>query len=264
MVFLYLRQICNRFQKISPTQMLATTSMVLLITSYGCVQKGQNEVRLEIKNVQSAGSNGVYKVAGNTNLPESSQIAITAVRYLSPGDVQAVARVNTDPNANRSILDRKIVEVKNGQWEADLNLWQIAPDGSYREVWQANQSQTKLAPESDVTFTVTFDQQTQPDRVQKSNSFGLQESQPQIQELEGKSLRFTNEGEKYVQASQSLSVPLPAGKTVPQPLQAEDVNDGWGRRYQILPETIASGSAPPPPTKTKQTNAPLTASEFLR
>lgn len=240
--------------------LFAVTSLALLLTS--CTYKPQNEVRLEIKNVQSAGSNGMYKISGNTNLPESSQIAIAAVRYLSPAEAQQIIGSSPDPNTNRSILDRQIVEVKQGEWEADLNLWQVSPDGSYRETWQGNQFQTKLTPESDVTFNVTFDPGSQSQKLEKSVE--SEPLQPQVQQLEGKSLRFTNQGEKYVQASQSLSIPLPTGKTVPPRLQPEDVNDGWGNRYEIRSQTLASGSTLLPPTKSRQTNAPLSAQEFLR
>jgi hypothetical protein len=247
----------------SPAQYLLTvTSLVLLLTNSGCTQKSQNEVRLEIKNVQSAGSSGVYKITGTTNLSESSQIAIAAVRYLHPTQAEQTVGLSPDPNTNRSILDRQIVEVKKGEWTADLNLWQVSPDGSYRETWQANQAQTKLTPENEVTFNVTFDPGGQSQKLEKPAEES-EPSQPQYQELEGKSLRFTNQGEKYVQASQSLLIPLPDGKTTPPRLQAEDVNNGWGNRYEIPSQTL-SGSAPLPVTKSRQTNAPMKAAEFLR
>ncbi|MBF2067056.1 MAG: hypothetical protein IGS39_21975 [Calothrix sp. C42_A2020_038] len=236
--------------------LIAITSLVLLATNYGCTQKTQNEVSLEIKNIQSSSSSGVYKVVGTTNLPESSQIAITAVRYLR-NDSQTV---DADLEANRSILDRKIVEVKQGQWQADLNLWQVSPDGSYKEIWQ-QQSNSQQTPENDVIFTATFDPQGQIQKLENQNTV---QSQTQTQSLEGKSLRFTNQGEKYVQASQSLSIPLPTGKTVPPQRLAEDINDGWGNRYTIQPETVASVFTPPEVSKSRQTTARLSKSEFLR
>jgi hypothetical protein len=255
----------NHLIQSSVVSLVAITSPVLLLTS-GCTQKSENEVRLEIKNIQSASSSGVYKVTGTTNLPESSQVAIAAVRYLHPLEAEQNIGLSPDPNTNRSILDRQIVEVKKGQWEADLNLWQVSPDGSYRETWQANQSHSKLAPENDVTFNVTFDPGSQSQKSEKP-TVTVEKSeavQPQFQELEGKLLRFTNEGDKYVQASQSLLIPLPSGKTAPPRSQPEDANNGWGNRYEIPPQTLASGSAPLPVTKSRQTNARLSAAEFLR
>jgi hypothetical protein len=256
----------NRNHLIKPPaiSLLAVTSLVLLLTNSGCTQKSQNEVRLEIKNVQSVSSTGVYKITGTTNLPESSQIAIAAVRYLHPTEAEQTTGLSPDPNTNRSILDRQIVQVKQGQWEADLKLWQASPDGSYQETWQANQSNSKLTPENDVTFNATFDPASQSQKSEKPVVDQSEPLQPQFQELEGKSLRFTNQGEKYVQASQSLLIPLPTGKTVPPRPQPEDVNDGWGNRYEIPPQTLTSESVPLPGTKSRQTNAYLSAAEFLR
>jgi hypothetical protein len=249
-----------RLRKYTAKSLLALTSLVLLVTNYGCTQKTQSEVKLEIKNVQSSGGNGVYKIEGSTNLPEFSQVAITAVRYLRDNDTLSE---DADLDADRSILDRKIVEVKQGQWEADLNLWRVSPDGSYKEIWQKNQT-NKQIPDQEVTFTVTFDPQSQVQRTQKQDNQTSVQSEPQVQLVEGKSLRFTNQGERYVQASQSKAVPLPAGKTVPPQQLAEDVNDGWGNRYIIQPETVASNFTPPELSKSRQTTAPLSTLEFLR
>lgn len=273
MVYIYHKPMVENFQKFSTKTVLTAIFLVSLATNYGCTQKPENEVNLEIKNVQSTGSNGQYKVAGSTNLPKASRIAIAAVRYLHPADKEQSIDSDTDLNVNRSILDRQIVRVnEKGEWEANLNIWQVAPSGSYQEVWQSNQLQTTLTPESDVTFTATFDSGSQADIAEKPsekssekpNEQKLQESQPEIQVLEGKSLRFTNQGEKYVQASLSQSVPLPIAKTTPPQQQAEDINGGWGDRYIIKPEAIASGTVPPPPTKSRQTTAPLSALEMLR
>ncbi|BAZ38756.1 hypothetical protein NIES4101_46980 [Calothrix sp. NIES-4101] len=263
------RHIDKSFQKSSTITVLTWVSLVLLATSYGCTQKPQNEVSLEIKNVQSVGSNGEYKVIGSTSLPKSSRIAIAAVRYLRPNNRQQNIDSNVDLNINRSILDRRIVQVNDkGEWEADLNLWQVAPDGSYQEVWQVNQSQTALTPQEDVTFTATFDLESQVDIAEKildqPNEQASQADRLNIPELEGKSLRFSDLGEKYVQASLSQSISLPAAKTVPPIPQAEDINGGWGDRYLIKPEATVSGFAPSPPTKSRQTTAPLSAAEFLR
>lgn len=250
-----------RFRKYTNKALLTVFFLVLLVTNYGCTQKAQDEVKLEIKNVQAAGGSGVYTVTGETNLPESSQVAITAVRYLSARDPQTAG---ADLDADRSILDRKIVEVKQGKWEASLNIWQIAPDGSYKEIWQKNPISSKQTPQSEVTFTATFDPQSQVARIQDQENQTSIESAPQVQSLEGKLLRFTNQGERYVQASLSQEIPLPVGKTVPPQKLAEDVNDGWGNRYVVQPETIASRFTPPQIGKSRQTTAPLSTSEFLR
>jgi len=234
-------------------------SSLLLLASSGCADKSQNEVQLEIQSIQRENGKGLYKVVGNTNLPESSRIAITAVRYLRPTTTNAEQIVGDNHgNINRSILARQIVEVKQGKWEADLNLWQVSPNGNFQEVWQSNQYYKKLTPESEVSFIATFNPVGQLPSSNKENS-----QKPTFQELEGKSLRFSNEGEKYVQASQYRSVSLPVGKTTPTQ-QAEEFNNGWGNRYQLKAQSKDSTSSLPTLGKSQQTNAPLMNSQFLR
>lgn len=263
LIKVYLARICPKNQNLSARIYLLTTFLVLLVLNSGCVQKAQEEAQLEIKNLQPAQSNGVYTVTGKTNLPESSRITVTAVRYLHPADELGGESLNNDNDAstNRSILDRQIVEVKQGEWQTELNLWQVAKDGSFQEVWQANQAPMKLTADGDVTFIATFDPASQ---WQKSDNKKVEQPTAEYQQLEGKLLRFTNEGEKYVQASQTLSISLPGGKTTPPRSQLEDLNDGWGNRYQIRPQPLTSGVTILPAVKFRQTNAPLSPNEFFR
>lgn len=240
---------------------LTVTSLILLSVSYGCVQKAQEEVQLEIKNVQSVVSNSVYNIIGSTNLPESSRITVEAIRYLRPTTGQEGVLLNSDTDTKRSILARQIVQVKQGKWQTDLNLWQVAPDGRFQEVWQGNKAQIGLTPESGVTFIAIFDPASQWEQSDQQKS-----AKPKLenQQLDGKLVRFTNEGEKYVQASQTLLIPLPEGKTTSPRLESGDVNGGWGTRYQIPPTPVASKTTFRPSATSRQTNASLTASEFLR
>ncbi len=236
---------------------LAIAASVLLFTSSGCSNESQNQVQLEMQVERDTGSNGLYKISGTTNLPESSRIAVTAVRYLRPSTVNSEQIVDdSNKNINRSILARQIVEVNQGKWEADLNLWKVSPKGNFQEVWQLNKDYNKLTPDNDVTFIATFNSVAQLPSLERQNT-------QQYQKLEGKSLRFTNEGEKYVQASKSRSISLPVGKTAAPHLQPEDFNDGWGNRYQIR-QSQNSAASLQPLAKSQQTDAPLLTSEFLR
>ncbi|MBD2774841.1 hypothetical protein [Iningainema tapete] len=256
---LYFQLFRQKFSQLPSSLSLAAISLLLLVVSSGCVQKAQEEVQLEIKNVQSVQSNGLYNISGSTNLPDSSQITVTAVRNLRPQEGQQL--LNSPDSTNRSILARQIVEVKQGEWLADLNLWQVAANGTFQENWQASQVLTRLTPENGVTFIATFDAASQQQSQQS-----LKKPDQDYQNLEGKLIRFTNEGEIYVQASQTLAIPLPTGKTIAPRFQLEDMNDGWGIRNQIPPQptigvnTRASLLA----TKFRQTNASLKASEFMR
>ncbi|MCC5623799.1 hypothetical protein [Nostoc sp. CHAB 5715] len=260
----------TKFKALYPTNIQIGTCLILLAASYGCIQKAQEKVEMKIGDIQPISSKGVYNIVGSTNLPESSKITVGAVRYLRPVLGQTEALLNSDKNINRSILARQIVEVKQEQWEAALNLWQVSPNGSFQEVWQANPAQIRLFPEGGVTFVAIFDPATQSEQPDNQNSQKLKlenqqlEKLEKLEKLESKLIRFTNEGEKYLQVSQTLTVPLPTGKTIPPRRQPEDLNGGWGNRYQIPPQSIASKSTLPPPIKNRQTNAYLTPSEFLR
>ncbi|MEB3220090.1 MAG: hypothetical protein VKN72_28185 [Nostocales cyanobacterium 94392] len=257
----HLRFFSQKIIKISlGTNVFIASSMALLVTS-GCTNKSPNEVQLEIQGIQREDGNGLYKIIGSTNLPESSRIAVTAVRYLRSTAANTEEIIDDGKNINRSILARQIVEVKQGKWQADLNLWQVAPNGNFQEVWQLDRNDKKLAPENEVSFIATFDPQAQLSSSDRENP---QQSTPQYQNLKGKSLRFTNEGEKYVQASQYRSIPLPVGKTAPPRLEPEDFNDGWGNRYEIQPQPQNSTPMLPPVSKSQQTSFPLLTSEFLR
>ena len=261
---LHLKTILAKFKVFSLTNFQIGACLMLLATSYGCVQKAQEKVEMKIGDIQPILSKGIYNVVGSTNLPESSKITVAAVRYLRPASGQTEALLNSDTNINRSILARQIVEVKQGQWEAALNLWQVSPDGSFQEVWQANPTQIRLFSEGEVTFIAIFDPATQSEQPDNQNSQKLKLENQQLEKLESKLIRFTNEGEKYLQVSRTLTVPLPTGKTIPPRRQPEDLNGGWGNRYQIPPQSIASKNTLPPPIKNRQTNAYLTPSEFLR
>ncbi|MBD2354582.1 hypothetical protein H6G41_08055 [Tolypothrix sp. FACHB-123] len=261
MKILNLQRFRLKRQNLFAASPLVLTCLILLVSNYGCVKKVQVETQLEIQNVQSRESNSLYKITGSTNLPESSRISVAAVRYLRPTSGQPGVLLNSNTSSKISILARQIVEVKQGKWEADLNLWQVAPDGRFEEVWQANQTQMKLTPESGVTFIATFNPGAQ---WEKSDNRKLEEKLQLNQDLEGKLVRFTNEGEKYAQASQTLLIPLPTGKTTPPRLLPEDINGGWGNRYQILPESKITRTTSIAPTKSRQTNASLLPSEFLR
>ncbi|MGB6294645.1 MAG: hypothetical protein WBF90_00500 [Rivularia sp. (in: cyanobacteria)] len=250
----------TNFRTRIPVAARAVIASSVILFSSGCVNQSQNEVILEIQGIQREDSRGLYKVAGTTNLPESSRIAVTAVRYLR--SVKNGEQIIGDNNEkiNRSILARQIVEVKQGKWEADLNLWQVASNGNYEEAWQLHKDYKNLTPESEVSFIATFNPVGQLPASDKENT---QQLTAQYQQLEGKSLRFTNEGEKYVQASEYRSISLPIGKTTP-PQQAKNFNDGWGNRYQLKARSNSATATLPPLAKSQQTNSPPLTSEFLR
>lgn len=251
MLYLKRNSFLRTFTPLSPNITSIGISLLLLTVIYGCNQKAQEQAQLEIKSVEPAGSNGVYNVAGSTNLPESSKIVVTAVRYLVPIAGQQAGVLDDKANNNRSILARQVIEVQQGQWQTNLNLWQVAPNGRFQESWQPYQTQTKLRPDSNVTFIATFEP---ADQLKKSNL-----------QLDPQQLRVTNQGELYLQAHQTLPISLPVGKTTPPLEQPQDLNNKLVNPPQILEaSTLTSNTSFLRSAKFRQSNAPLKSSEFLR
>ncbi|HBB31798.1 MAG TPA: hypothetical protein DDZ80_06945 [Cyanobacteria bacterium UBA8803] len=236
--------------------------VLLLLWCTSCSSKGSPDIKLQFE-VQPAGRSGLYSVTGNTNLPNQSQIIVAALRYLRPLDQEWL---DSEPNLNYAILDRKLVWVKKGKWETTLNLWQVAPDGRLQEAWQIAQARsgTSLDPAPEVSFVATFEPEGQ--LPTSENEKTSENKKVEIPELEGSLVRFTNEGQPYVKASQTLRVPLPSGRRPPTEIKPEDINDGWGNRYQLKPEPKNLNPIPQKNSKDmpSQTTAPLSPSEFLR
>jgi hypothetical protein len=205
--------------------------------------------------VQQENSPGLYTVTGTTNLPNQSQIVVAAIRSLRPKNQEFFS---SDPQETYAILARQNVKVSQGQWRANLNLWQVATDGRLQESWQINQSQTGLLlnPANEVSFVATFEPTGQ--------FLKPEQQQLQIQNLKGSLVRFTNEGLPYAQAIVNLKVALPVGRKPPSVLKDEDLNGGWGKRYEIKPDKAVNNYMRPQTIKTNQSNAPLSPSEFVR
>jgi hypothetical protein len=228
-------------------------AMVLLITfCISCTPSKPPEIALKV-NVQAASNPGSYNVSGTTNLPNQSPIAVLAIRSLRPANQQLLP---DDASATYSILDRKIVQVDQGKWQATLNLVQVGTDGNLKEAWQLGLSPAKtLNPSPEVSFVATFDPTGQNFKSKQAIS---------TQDIRGKLVRFSPEGLPYVQAAQSLQVALPTGRRTPPKLTAEEINDGWGNRYEIVSQPPVASNLSPQQFQTNQTNAPLTPAEFLR
>lgn len=240
--------------------------VLLLVLNTGCAQqflpaqlfsfsipKPASAVDFQLR-VTPAQRPGVYTVTGDTNLPATKRITVAAVRYLRPNRSTTVA---TNQNPSYSILAYQDAKIVQGKWQTTLNLWQVAPDGQFRETWQLDQEKLGflLDAEPEVTFLAT---------LAPTDSLAELELELAKQErrLTRSLIRSTAEGERYIQVSQVLPVSLPSGKTAPPQPRPDDLNGGWGERFILLPE-------PQNPTKLEQpsesrTNAPLSPTEFLQ
>lgn len=200
---------------------------------------------------------GTYAIAGNTNLPDKSQIAIAAVRYLYPADSGSQL---LKPNPTYSILAYQSVAVKQGKWSATLNLWQVAPNGQFQEAWQLDKTRLKLSvqPAKEVVFLATLVPEGQVDQLQ---TLAHQLAKRNLK-LDHRLVRATVDGQQYLQVSQTQAIALPTGSTLPPTARLDEMNGGWGDRFVIPQESQNPYKLEFP--STRKTNASASPKEFLR
>lgn len=201
--------------------------------------------------VEPGSQQGVYTITAQTNLPDETEMVVLAVRQLRPSQP-----VTTAAPPAYAILAYQSVEVAQGSWQTELNLWQVAADGSYREAWQIEADRLKLAvePESEVDFIATLT----PKGVLPLLEDGLKQNGLR---LPRPFLRTTLEGDRFLQVEQALVVDLPTGQTKPPVVLPEDLNGGWGKRYLLVPEPPLPYTLDP--DDTRKTNAPVAAEEYM-
>lgn len=235
---------------------IATISLLLPLVS-GCTQVQSflfqwSEADLKIQ-VTDTNTPGRYAVSGNTNLPENTQISVAAVRYLQLDEADRTsATLNTNPTY--SVLAYEPAVVKQGQWQAELNLWRVDAEGQYQESWQIEQKQLGLSlePDEKVIFLATLtpiDELSELEQTLAKRGIRLAPG----------SVLSTSDGFRYAQVQQALDVELPTGETVPNP---EDDNFGWGDRYLIPQEPQNPDRLEFP--KERLTDAPAKPEELLR
>ena len=194
----------------------------------------------------------MYLVSGKTNLPENSTIEVSALRYFRPTAKSFAPRLNPP----YSILSRQRTQIEQGQWRVKLKLWQVASDGSFQEEWQLNASKASK-PISEVTFLALVNPNSQTPKLREK-------LEKQAENFAERLIRFTSDGQWYVQAAESLPLSLPTGKTTPPPLRAENINSGWGDRASIQRRFTSERRPSTAPVKTDRTNVPLSPGEMLQ
>jgi hypothetical protein len=228
------------------------TLVLLLLLAASCTPKADSTFDLSFS-IQPTNRPGIYQVTGSTNLPEGSLLSIAAIRYFRYPEATVANSATVDSYA---ILARQLVKVEQGTWQANLYLWQVAPDGQYQESWQQNPLKIglPLMPSSEVTFVALLEPANQTAKLEKA----LENQQAK---RSTNLLRYTNDGQWYLKASKNLAISLPVGKTTPPVLNAKDTNGGWGDRSSIISETNSDTTLPPPTIS--QTDAPLSLRQFM-
>ncbi|WOD37646.1 hypothetical protein [Nodosilinea sp. E11] len=208
----------------------------------------------------TASGQGIFDLAGTTNLPDNTQLTAIALRYLDP-ETALVSDASGGAIAPLkapfySVLDYQPVTVTKGQWSSQLTLWQVADDGRYQEPWQNQTKALNLTaqPRDTVQFAITL----APHRLGAAMSDILaQEGRRRIAGV----LRVTATGEPFLWADQSLPVSLPQGQTAPPTDLVARTNGGWGQRYLLVPEPPLPYTLTP--EDERQTTAPFNPAELL-
>jgi hypothetical protein len=184
----------KRFEKFLHNH-IAVTLISLLIFCTGCTQipflaSAQQTTNLSMQ-VEATGETGVYKISGQTNLPDRTRITVQAIRALQ------VPRRDPQVASDRSysILARTQVAVEKGKWQASLNLLQPGTNGKLETWQQSNQAlDLKLQPDNQVRFLAVT------------------------------SVQFTSDGKSYLQIEQFLSIDPPTTKVASQKSDSTIVN----------------------------------------
>lgn len=225
-------------------------SILILFTGTGCNRflnlAGNSNVApvsLEIQQISPTSQPGHYSAIGSTNLPDQTQLTISAVRYLKDTDAASVANSTSKPYA---ILDREFVKVENGQWQSELSLWEVADNGRYQEVWQLDSEGTaQLAVAPNVIFLAVVEPGAIDEQVEQRLAPQVNSNNP----LFG----FTDGGDLYLQAAKEVPVKLPN-----QTATATLINDRespWKDRSQSNPAADLKASTEMPFEETD--NLPL-------
>lgn len=197
---------------------------------------------------------GRYQVSGDIALVNDTELGVAALRYLTLTDPVA-----DNPAGSRTyaVLDYAVVEVNDGAWQTELDLWQVGANRQFQEGWQeySDRLDWSVVPDEEVIFlTIPTPTKSLAELEQK-----LRNRQQRIDES---LLRQTLEGDLYAEIAYVETIALPAGSTVrPQPGPL-DINGGWGRRYLLQPESPNPNTLEEP--SDRRTTAPPAAEEFLR
>lgn len=202
--------------------------------------------------VEATGIPGAYALSGKADLPRGTELTVAAVRYLHLTE----SPLQTDPQPTYSILAYDVVKMESDRWQTRLPLWQVDPDGVFKETWQLHQPELDLAvePDAQVLFLVTL-----------APIHNLQEIERQLasgnQQFASRFIQISPAGSRYLQTGQTLAVDLPTGKTNPVGEDPDDINGGWGHRYLPLPDSPNTRQLKFPDHR--QTNAPVAQEELL-
>lgn len=229
--------------------LLSTVAVGLALVSCQPVTTQVNQLSLI---VEPSDRPGTYRLSGTTDLPDGTELTVQGLRHLQP---QGQLLSELQAQDHYAILARNRVQVEAGQWSVTLQLWQPNGAGDPLESWQMvlPQSDRSFEASPDVQFTVS----TPPSGDERRLDAQWQSSKvnPALGEI-----RFTPDGDWYLQARINRPIALPQGE-VPDNVALFNANPQLLAESAIPQAKAVTGAAA---DLERTTNAPLASSEMLR
>ncbi|MBE9014462.1 hypothetical protein IQ250_30175 [Pseudanabaenaceae cyanobacterium LEGE 13415] len=148
--------------------------------------KPKIEITMEVRSTKP----GEYALSGFSNLPNQTNLTVQAVRSLQVNSTSSV--LNNQPI--RSVLAQRQIQIKDGQWQTEMNLHQALPDGRSIEAWQSNVVQANMLPSDQVQFIATTEPQNRAIELQPNAAVKTQ---------------FASDGRVFLKVEHSIALEPP-------------------------------------------------------
>lgn len=235
------------------------SAVLVVVLASGCDRLpvigrgGENPIALTIEQIAETGQPGAFTLSGTATLPNQTPLTVSAVRRLS-------TEAN-DPSSGSaplfSVLDRKSAVVQDGRWQAQLELWEVSPEGFYQESWQQADKGLGLSQASaGVEFRATLEPMDLSRTKVKNRSAILDQATNPL-------LNFTPGGQPYLKVSESRVVALPSSSVMASTGIPTANRSGWqGRSLTDNPANSLTEQQPLPFQESD--NLPLPDTNLLR
>lgn len=165
---------------------------------------GATPITLTIEQIAETSQPGGFTLSGIATLPNQTPLTVSAVRRLNP----EANGSSSDREPLFSILDRKLAVVQDGRWQAQLELWEVSPEGFYQETWQRSDNGLVTGQASSaIEFRATLEPVDLSRAAIKNRPATLDQAANPL-------LNFTPDGQPYLKASESRVVALPSSSVM--------------------------------------------------
>lgn len=190
---------------------------------------------------------GKYLVSGEAESFSGATVTVSAIRRFT----QDTAK--TAPSY--ALLDRQFTSVSDGEWQAELQIWQTEGLASPQELWQIDQATLNMAltPTPEVEFAATLD----PIEARKW---------PQaIAQAEASSAAsYTVDGDVYLAAQSTIGIPVPASLAKDALKSAAIARRISDRKVTTIDPGVSAVSDSEQSAAANRTTLPISPRQYLR